>query len=71
MLCGRCGRQIPDGSHFCDKCGTALMSSANTIAQSVPTSTSGKAIASLILGFFSFLIPSAIVAIILGHVVPF
>jgi hypothetical protein len=44
------------------------MSSANTIAQSVPTSTSGKAIASLILGFFSFLIPSAIVAIILGHV---
>lgn len=68
MLCSRCGRQIPDGSHFCDKCGTALMSSANTIAQSVPTSTSGKAIASLILGFFSFLIPSAIVAIILGHV---
>src|SRR5215469_1977646 len=68
MLCSRCGRQIPVGSHFCNKCGTALMSSVNTTAQSVPTSTSGKAIASLILGFFSFLIPSAIAAIILGHV---
>jgi type IV pilus assembly protein PilA len=68
MLCSRCGSQIPDGSQFCNKCGTALISSANTIAQSVPSATSGKAIASLILGFFFFLIPSAIAAIILGHI---
>ena len=38
------------------------------VAPLPPPQTSGKAIASLILGFLSFLFPAAIVAVILGHV---
>ncbi len=29
MFCQKCGKEIPDGSEFCPKCGVALTGSAN------------------------------------------
>lgn len=70
-ICPYCAESIHDDAQFCQFCGTSL---GTTVA--VPPSpglpsgeahTSGKAIASLICGIFFFVLPSAIVAIILGH----
>lgn len=73
MFCPGCGTNLPEGSGFCNVCGrpttpTNVVSSA-PIEQAPlpPPTTSGKSIASLIFGFFSFLFPAAIVAIVLGH----
>jgi type II secretory pathway pseudopilin PulG len=67
-----------DNSQFCRSCGhemgTALPAPDPAAQTAVaeypppPPRTSGKAIASLIFGFFSLLLPAAIVAIILGHI---
>ncbi len=79
MFCNKCGTMNADNSQFCRSCGhemgTAVTSQALPqqtgsvpAAPLPPPETSGKAIASLILGFLSFIFPAAIVAIILGHI---
>lgn len=75
MFCPGCGNSVPDGSSFCNVCGTAIapaMVSSSTSAPSPPPvaapQTSGKSIASLIFGLFSFLFPAAVVAIVMGHI---
>ena len=70
--CPYCAEAIQEDSQFCQFCGTNLGSPPVPAASSIavaPTDshTSGKAIASLICGIFFFLLPAAIVAIILGH----
>jgi type IV pilus assembly protein PilA len=82
MFCRNCGTANPDAGQFCSKCGTPLSSAAgttpgptavpgNSFATPAPISsdvpTSGKAIASLVCGIFTFFLPASIAAIILGH----
>lgn len=81
MFCGHCGQPSPGDSQFCPACGKSLGIAAPAAQQPAtpppppvgapdlpPPQTSGKAIASLILGCFAFFFPAAIAAIILGHV---
>ena len=70
--CPYCAEPIQEDSQFCQFCGTNLSSlpvPATSSMGAVPSEsrTSGKAIASLICGIFFFVLPAAIVAIILGH----
>jgi hypothetical protein len=68
--CPYCAEAIREGSQFCQFCGTNLGSStlaAVSAAAPSESHTSGKAIASLICGIFFFILPAAVVAIILGH----
>ena len=74
MFCDKCGAAIREGSRFCDQCGQTVPAAAG---QPVPPpispfvgegETSGKALASLIVGIFGLILfPIAVVAIILGH----
>src|SRR6202045_5499835 len=71
-ICPYCAEAIQEDSQFCQFCGTNLGSppvpAASSIAAApIESHTSGKAIASLICGIFFFILPAAIVAIILGH----
>jgi type IV pilus assembly protein PilA len=75
VYCSLCGTHNSDGSQFCVSCGQSLPAVPPPAQSSQPTSpmtgepqTSGKAIASLVCGFFSIIFPAAIAAIILGHV---
>jgi type IV pilus assembly protein PilA len=79
MFCSQCGAQNLDNSRFCASCGQTFSGARHSSAPvalvdshiSAPTpeaQTSGKAVASLICGFFSFAFPAAIVAIVLGHI---
>jgi type IV pilus assembly protein PilA len=75
VYCSRCGTHNADGSQLCVSCGQPLpavpqpaQSSPQTPLITGEPQTSGKAIASLICGFFSIIFPAAIAAIILGHV---
>ena len=70
--CPYCAEAIQENAQFCPICGTNLEKpAAATVSPSAlppeQIRTSGKAIASLICGIFFFVLPSAIVAIILGH----
>lgn len=74
MKCPYCGEMIADGSQFCGRCGNRLVSATAVAgapgAAYAPTgaeATSGKAIASLVMGILVFIPFSAVVAIILGH----
>ncbi len=80
MKCPYCGEMLADGSQFCARCGNRLVSATavagapggvgTPAAGYAPTgvqTTSGKAIASLILGILVFIPFSAVAAIILGH----
>jgi len=78
MFCALCGADNPNDGQFCGKCGSVLQGQrgmpppgANFEALATPyvgpTQTSGKAIASLVCGIFLFFFPTAIAAIILGH----
>ena len=79
MKCPYCGEMIADGSQFCGRCGNRLASAAVAGAPGgvgapgtgyAPTgaqTTSGKAIASLIMGILVFIPFSAVAAVILGH----
>jgi len=81
MLCPRCGEANAFGAKFCMRCGSPLAAetvvglAAPRVMQPLPGSpalgpaeNSGKAIASLICGFFAWIFPAAVAAIILGHV---
>src|SRR5579864_5660355 len=76
--CASCGNQIPDGNpSFCPQCGTRLSPAvtpspasaypAPPVPPMTPT-TSGLAIVSLLCGLLFFIFPSAVAAIIFGHV---
>ncbi len=83
MFCRNCGMANPDSGQYCSKCGQPLPAAAARMApgpSAVPGSsfatpppvsgdapTSGKAIASLVCGIFTFFLPASIAAIILGH----
>ena len=74
MKCPYCGEVLADGTQFCGRCGNRLVSAAAVAgapgAGYMPTgaeTTSGKAIASLVMGILVFIPFSAVAAIILGH----
>jgi hypothetical protein len=70
--CPYCAEAIQDDTQLCPFCHTSLVTPP-VVPMAPPVSvpgegqTSGKAIASLICGIFFFLLPSSIVAVILGH----
>ncbi len=75
MTCSKCGATLADNSRFCANCGNSLGAQApvSPVAPPPPVSgpiaaqqTSGKAIASLILGIIN-VFPLSVIAIILGH----
>lgn len=59
--CSNCGQIVPGGAIACPFCRTRP-------GAVVPAQTSGKAIGSLISGMLFFILPSAIVAVVLGHI---
>lgn len=76
--CTSCGNRIPDGNpSFCPQCGTRLSPRetrspasaypAPPVPPMTPT-TSGLAIVSLLCGLLFFIFPSAVAAIIFGHI---
>ena len=73
MLCSACGNNLSANEKFCTACGKPVSASATvtpavaTPAAITPAETSGKAIASLVCGFFFFLFPVSILAVIFGH----
>jgi type IV pilus assembly protein PilA len=78
MFCALCGADNPNDGQFCGKCGSVLQGQRGMPPPGAnyetfgapyvgPTQTSGKAIGSLICGILFFFFPSAVVAIILGH----
>jgi type IV pilus assembly protein PilA len=70
MFCRNCGTENSDQAQFCKRCGAGLLAPSSVSGQSFtgPVHSSGKAIASLICGIFGFVFPSAVAAIILGHI---
>jgi type IV pilus assembly protein PilA len=78
MFCPLCGTTLADGVRFCAQCGeefpppsassSALAGQAPVTAPIVAPTMSSKAIASLVLGLFSFIILAAIPAIVFGHI---
>lgn len=77
-FCTACGNQVPDGNAaFCSRCGAQLLPTGILLSASatpplpgttaVPT-TSGLAIVSLLCGIVFFFFPSAVAAIIFGHI---
>jgi type IV pilus assembly protein PilA len=78
MFCSLCAADNPNDGRFCVKCGAVLQGQRGmappvtsfeppTAPHTGPTETSGKAIGSLICGLVFFFFPSALAAIILGH----
>ncbi len=73
MFCASCGASNPEGRQFCTGCGRPLAAAGAAPSAPVPAApgapeVSGKAIASLVLGFLSCLVPAAIAAVVLGHI---
>ncbi|HEX4423874.1 MAG TPA: DUF4190 domain-containing protein [Terriglobales bacterium] len=67
MFCPGCGATKTDGSNFCSTCGMTILSASSPQSALASPKTNGTSIASLIFGCFAFLFPSAILAIIFGH----
>ena len=77
-FCTACGNQVPDGNAgFCSRCGAQLLPAGTPLPASatpplpgttIAPATSGLAIVSLLCGILFFFFPSAIAAIIFGHI---
>ncbi len=65
--CRYCGREVQEGVRFCGWCGKDL-ALTQPFHPAGEVQTSGKATASMVLGFFFWLLPAAILAIIFGHI---
>jgi type IV pilus assembly protein PilA len=70
--CPYCSEAIEEQAQICPFCNTNLVtpSAAPGVSSALPpivAQTSGKAIASLICGILFFFLPSAIVAVVMGH----
>lgn len=66
MFCSNCGAINEGEGQYCKKCGQAFISAPP--AGEGEGRISGKAIASLICGILFFMVPSALAAVILGHI---
>jgi type IV pilus assembly protein PilA len=66
MFCSNCGAINEGGGQFCKKCGQPFTAGPPT--GEGEGQISGKAVASLICGILFFIFPSAIAAVILGHI---
>jgi type IV pilus assembly protein PilA len=78
--CSSCGHQFQqDNTKFCPKCGKAVSQADTPQGATAPpplpapgapiaTETSGLAVGSLICGILFFILPTAIAAIVMGHV---
>jgi|SRR5580658_796797 hypothetical protein len=71
-FCRGCGNSMAAGERFCGICGKDPLAPASPgvdpgVAFGLPPETSGKAILSLVSGVLSFVLPFALVAVILGH----
>src|ERR1700693_5931647 len=68
MFCPGCGNDVATGERFCRVCGKEVSVPVPVAsAMGAPPETSGKAIASFILGLFLFAFPMSILAVIFGH----
>jgi type IV pilus assembly protein PilA len=73
MFCAACGNNVTEGERFCRVCGKEVGVASGAASPGAPPAfagtpeTSGKAIVSLVCGLLFFFLPSAIVAIIFGH----
>ncbi|HKW88111.1 MAG TPA: DUF4190 domain-containing protein [Candidatus Acidoferrales bacterium] len=72
-FCSKCGAAVPEMSRFCALCGTEVHGAANVPAPAsgtvVQPQTSGKAVASMVLGICVFILGflTGIPAIVFGH----
>src|SRR5713226_9680509 len=64
--CPFCAREIQDDARICKWCQSDLTQAPLSGQPSQPV-TSGKAIASLILGLFFVVLPASILAVVFGH----
>jgi type II secretory pathway pseudopilin PulG len=64
--CQKCAQENPDEAQFCQRCGEAL-AAAPPLGQPLEPERSGMAIASLVSGLLFFILPAAILAVVLGH----
>jgi type IV pilus assembly protein PilA len=71
LICTKCGATLAENSRFCSICGNSILEpqaqGTPSPAPVVAPETSGKAVASLILGIIN-VFPLCIVAIVLGHI---
>ncbi len=67
--CPYCAKPVADGAQFCQFCGTTFGNPGSPLPAVAPAQghTSGKAIGSLVSGILFFILPAAIVAVVLGH----
>ena len=66
MKCPNCEQKLPEGAVSCPSCNSDL-TLAGTAGQPVGPQTSGKAVASLVLGVFYIMFPVSILALISGR----
>lgn len=68
MFCPQCGENNAESANVCVRCGRVLQIAAMPGGQPAVSTTSGKAIASLVLGLFPILLIPSILAIVFGHI---
>jgi type IV pilus assembly protein PilA len=71
-FCAGCGSSVSADDKFCRVCGRTVspdsaVMPASSAPQAGPAETSGKAVASLVCGLLSLILPFAVAAVILGH----